>query len=67
MYIGRFSRGIKKVRMTVEPAKIPPDPSPAMARPTINALELGAAAHTTDPTSKTTIAIMNTSLVEWKV
>ena len=31
---------------------MPEPPSPAMARPTMNAVEVGAAPHKADPTSK---------------
>lgn len=37
------------------PAKIPAEPMPAMARPTIKAVEFGAVAHIREPTSKTNI------------
>lgn len=33
-------------RMTIAPEKIPPEPSPAIARPTIRALLVGAVAQT---------------------
>jgi hypothetical protein len=38
--------------MMREPEKIPAQPSPAIALPTINAGEEGAAPQTTDPSSK---------------
>lgn len=34
------------------PEKMPADPKPAMARPTINAVELGELAHIKEPNSK---------------
>jgi hypothetical protein len=39
------------------PEKIPADPSPAIARPMINAIELGAIPHTKLPSSKMPIAM----------
>ena len=39
-----------------DPEKIPAEPSPAIARPRINAVEFGAAPQTADPISKTPIA-----------
>jgi len=36
-----------------QPEKIPAEPRPAMARPTMNAVEFGAAPHIVDPISKT--------------
>lgn len=47
----------------------PADPRPATARPTISALEVGAAPHTADPISKITIQdlqrIRRTYYVHW--
>lgn len=43
--------------MMTEPEKIPAEPSPAMARPMIKAVEFGAAPHTADPISKIPMAI----------
>jgi hypothetical protein len=50
--------------MTVAPEKIPADPMPAMARPTMKALELGAPPHRAEPTSKMRIARRKMVLVE---
>jgi hypothetical protein len=36
-----------------QPEKMPAEPRPAMARPTMKAVELGAAPHIADPISKT--------------
>jgi hypothetical protein len=50
--------------MTVAPEKIPAEPIPAIARPTMKALELGAPPQSADPTSKTRIATKKTLFVE---
>ena len=50
--------------ITVAPEKIPAEPSPAMARPTINAVEVGAAPQTADPISKSAMALKKTILGE---
>lgn len=38
--------------MIIAPEKIPADPRPAMARPMMKTIELGAAPQIADPTSK---------------
>lgn len=38
--------------MMIAPEKIPEHPDPAIARPTINTTEFGAAPHMADPISK---------------
>jgi len=50
--------------MTIQPEKRPEEPSPAMARPTIKAFEVGAAPHTAEPTSKMSIEVRKTHLME---
>lgn len=54
----------KVIRKLSTPDWTPPAPSPAMARPTINATELGAAPQMADPTSNSTTAVRNTVLTE---
>ena len=39
-----------------DPEKMPADPTPATALPTIRAIELGATPHMRDPSSKMAIA-----------
>jgi hypothetical protein len=46
------------------PEPIPAPPIPVMARPTIKAFEVGAAAQTIDPISKIAVRIKRTHLVE---
>ena len=65
--MGRFSSGIVYATMTNAPEKIPAAPTPAMARPMINASEVGAAPHTVEPTSKMKMAVRNTHLTGKKV
>lgn len=48
-YIGRLSSGAMKPMTPSAPWNIPAAPTPAMARPAINAGELGADAETIDP------------------
>jgi len=50
--------------MTRVPEKMPAEPMPAMARPTIRATEVGAAPQTAEPTSKMKIEIRKTRLME---
>jgi hypothetical protein len=50
--------------MTNAPEKIPADPMPAIARPTMSALEVGAAPQTAEPISKMAIAVRYTYLIE---
>lgn len=64
MYCGRFSRGKIWVRMTEDPENIPAEPIPAMARPMMKAVELGAAPQIAEPTSKTTTAARKIIFVE---
>ena len=53
--------------MTVAPVKVPALPMPAMARPTIKAEEVGAAAQMIEPISKITTIVMKVHLAEKKV
>jgi hypothetical protein len=43
------------IMIIVTPEKIPAPPRPAIARPTMKTIELGAAPHMTDPTSNKAI------------
>ncbi len=49
------------------PEKIPAEPRPAIARPRIKAIELGAAPQIRLPSSKIPMAIRYTYLIEKKV
>src|SRR4051812_25324648 len=49
--------------ITRAPENIPADPTPATARPTIRALDVGAEPHTADPTSKIKMAVKKTVLI----
>ena len=49
------------------PEKIPAEPKPAMARPTMRAVLLGATPQTREPSSKITMAARKTHLMEKKV
>jgi hypothetical protein len=62
--IGRFRRGTSGMMIIMPPEKMPADPRPAIARPTINAVEFGAAPQRADPTSKTTMEERNVHFVE---
>jgi hypothetical protein len=53
--------------MTVAPVKVPALPVPAIARPTIKAGEVGAAAQTIEPISKIKMTVMKVHLAEKKV
>lgn len=48
--------------MMMAPEKIPEEPDPAIERPTMNAVEFGAAPHIADPISKTAIEKRKTFL-----
>jgi hypothetical protein len=56
VYIGRFVSGTVFATIMRAPEKIPALPSPAMARPTIRAVEFGATPQIKDPSSNTRIA-----------
>lgn len=53
--------------MTRAPAKIPADPIPAIARPMMRAVDVGAAPQTSEPSSKIPMAIRYTHLMLKKV
>jgi len=52
MKIGRFSRGTVLERIKIAPVNTPAAPSPAIARPTIKAVDVGATPQISDPISK---------------
>lgn len=62
--MGLFLNGTICVTMTVDPAVMPAQPTPAIARPMMKAVELGAAPHRAEPTSKTMMVMRYTILVE---
>lgn len=64
IYMGLFSNGNICVRMTEDPEKMPAEPMPAMARPMMKAVELGAPPQRAEPTSKMTVAIRKTTFVK---
>ena len=64
VHIGRFRSGTLCMIMTIAPEKTPADPSPAIARPRMKAVELGAAPHRTEPSSKRPMTVRKTYLGE---
>jgi hypothetical protein len=67
IYMGLFSIGVVCVRITMAPPDMPAEPTPAIARPNMNAVEFGAAPQMAEPTSKRTTAIEKMIFGEWKV
>jgi len=61
--IGRRTRGTVREMIITPPLKTPADPSPAIARPTIKAFDVGATPQISDPSSKSAIAERYTSLM----
>lgn len=59
--------GTKSTKMRVAPILVPALPKPAIARPTIKAVDVGAAAQMIEPTSKITIVVMKVHFVVKKV
>ena len=57
----------RSTRMMVPPDKMPVPPIPAMTRPTMKALDVGAAAQTMDPSSKTLTRLMKIHFAGKKV
>jgi hypothetical protein len=51
---GLRCKGIIGIMINMQPEKIPAEAMPAMARPTIKTVELGAAPQMAEPISKTT-------------
>lgn len=64
VYIGRFPNGTRPTITIIPPWKIPADPTPATALPTMNATEDGAAPQTALPTSKSRMEKRKVYLVE---
>lgn len=62
--MGRLRRGTSGRMIMMPPQKTPAAPTPAMARPTMKAEELGAAPQRAEPTSKMNMEAKNTHLVE---
>ena len=52
---------------TTSPEKLPAAPTPAIARPTIKAADVGAPPHMAEPTSNMTTEMMKTDLMEKRV
>lgn len=61
---GRFRKGIIGIVMIMTPEKTPAPPRPAIARPTIKAMEFGATPQIRDPSSKTKTLTRNTLVTE---
>lgn len=62
--MGLFSMGVTCIKMTTAPPEMPDEPMPAMARPMMKAVELGAAPQIAEPTSKRATAARKTSFGE---
>lgn len=56
--MGLFGSGIIGIITIMEPENMPAEPKPAMARPIMKTIDVGAAAQTTEPTSNTTMTAM---------
>lgn len=67
MYAGRFASGRTWTIIVIAPEKRPVAPIPAIARPIISAVELGAVPHTIEPSSKRPIHERKTNLISKKV
>ena len=63
-YTDRLWSGTDCATITTAPENIPADPIPAIARPIIKVVEVGAAPQRADPASKMTVADTNTHLGE---
>lgn len=50
--MARFASGINGMASKTPPVNMPADPSPAIARPMMKAIEFGAEPHMADPTVK---------------
>ena len=61
--IGRFSKGVEAAIASTAPEKMPPDPIPATARPSISPKDLGVAPQTSEPSSKMARETRNTHFV----
>jgi hypothetical protein len=64
---GRLWRGTLFKRIEIAPVKIPEEPKPAIARPMMRAMELGAAPQRAEPTSNKKIPVRKTHFVGAKV
>lgn len=62
--IGRLRRGTSETMIIMAPVKMPAEPTPAIARPIMNAVDVGAAPQITEPTSNTTMQEMKVHFVE---
>ena len=54
---GRFCNGTENAIMINAPEKIPAEPIPAIERPMINAVDVGATPQTNEPSSKIKMAV----------
>ena len=54
-YFARFSSGTEQAMMMKLPAKMPADPTPAIARPMIKVVEFGDTPQMSEPISKMTM------------
>jgi len=64
VYIGRLTSGTEYATIMSAPENIPALPTPAMARPTMRAIELGAIPQMRLPNSKMPMAMRKTHLME---
>jgi hypothetical protein len=64
VYTGRLRMGMRGSKIITPPQKMPAAPMPAIARPIMKAVELGAAPQRADPTSKVIIEVRKTHFVE---
>ena len=67
IYVGRLARGALAATINNAPENMPALPKPAMARPTIKAVELTAEPQTALPTSNQNMAMMKIHFAEKKV
>lgn len=65
LMIGRFAGGTSGIVSSIAPEKMKADANPAIARPRMKAVELGAAPQSTEPTSKMIIEERKTHFVEY--
>jgi hypothetical protein len=61
-YFALFSKGSRSTKTMFEPVVVPAPPIPDMARPTMNAFELGAAAQMIEPMRKMPVDAMKVHL-----
>lgn len=60
LYNGLLARGMTDTIRIIAPFIMPAVPTPAIARPMMNAIEFGAAPHSADPISKTVMQMRKT-------